>query len=91
MTPPDLKNFHLECGMFGQASTTLAWLCSRLMSFLSPSPTRNTWKRKPEKLQFESFLIAEKTMEIFAFKDRRHFRFFAEESRDPKLVYSLRE
>ena len=67
-----------------KAWTILAWLCSRLMSFPSPSLSRNTWKRKSEKLQFALFLIAESTMEIFAFKDSGHFRFFAEESRDPK-------
>ena len=55
-----------------------------LYSFPSLSLSRNTWRRKSEKLQFASFLIAERTMEIFAFKDSGHFRFFAEESRDPK-------
>ena len=50
----------------------------------SPSLTRSTRKRKSEKLQFASFLIAERTVEIFAFKDSGHFRIFAEKSRDPK-------
>ena len=57
----------------------------------SPSLTRNTRKRKSEKLQFASFLIAERTVEIFAFKDSGHFRIFAEKSRDPKTRKFLSE